>query len=286
MISLVLIFFLVIVCFLFRKVRTLCLFFIFFLSPAIYVFDKDCSVYNYLDGISITILPISFIDVLYELFSGHYGMSFYGHTFWYYDSYFILQIYSILFFFIPYFSLKKETLIISKSYYENIYLGLLLLSISTLFISFYYYNISFISRSNLTTNVEYSKKYNTLLIAYLIVYFLILIGYKIYTRRKNINIKINIFTILLLVSFPIISVSENYRAILSCGSDDVFNNERIVTINALITALPKTIVSFIQDSEQERFTSFLNIKFYSLFQIIVVLFLFPSLLISKEEKYV
>ena len=65
--------------------------------PTIFVFDEDCYTYNYLDNIDISILIISFIDILIELFSDHYGMSFYGHSFWYYDSYFIIEIYSILF---------------------------------------------------------------------------------------------------------------------------------------------------------------------------------------------
>jgi hypothetical protein len=274
----------IVVVFLIKIRRSYSYFFLLlFLFPTIVVVNQDCSSYNHVDKISLVFFLFSFLDVIIELFLGHLGKSFDG-TSWYYDSYFIVEIYSVFFLFFFYFKLRKFNFLVMKNnfrllfrdLYFNLLFGLLIL------FSFFYFHFFTDPIYNSTTNIEFSKENNIFLLSYLSVYFLISIA--IVLKKKYLHYEIRqLFFLVLLLFFPIISVSNEYRYVGKCASEG-FNYERIVSISPLINAIPKTIFSFFQDSKREHFDSFLQIKIYSLFQIAIVLLLFPSILIAKEEK--
>lgn len=252
------------------------------LFPSIIVFDLDCSTYDYLDAIGVRTIIFSIVDVIFAFFNGNYGKSFFAHREWYYDSYFIIEIYSILFFLFLYFNLKDYSISIIKrsltSFYSNPFI-ILFLGISFILI-FLYYLLFYDITVKITNNLEYSKEYNFPMITYLSVF---IISFYVINRNYTFFTKIYLLKVLLIMLFPIISVSDEYRTITNCESDSS-TYERIVAIKPLIDSFPETIVSFFHDYNREYFRPFLSIKFYSLFQIAVILLLLPSLLISKVEK--
>jgi hypothetical protein len=128
--------------------------------------------------------------------------------------------------------------------------------------------------------------------SYLIVFFSIAFIYLHYRNKFH-----SLFNSLLLICFfPIISIGNN----MLDYKGEMRQDARSITIYPLVHSLTVTTVSFYRDYLLENefnkkpeskhlpfkseFNSLSGIKLYSLFQIAMVLMLFPSLLITKEEK--
>ncbi len=127
---------------------------------------------------------------------------------------------------------------------------------------------------------------------YIIVFYsMLFVFFKNQTRFKSI-----IYSTVFIIFFPIVSVGNN----LFNYKGETTKDTRAIVVYPLSHALNTTIISFYQDSRFEKefkeqainnyksfhskYDSLTKVKYYSLFQILAVLLLLPSILILKEEK--
>jgi hypothetical protein len=120
---------------------------------------------------------------------------------------------------------------------------------------------------------------------------MLFVFFKNQTRFKSI-----IYSTVFIIFFPIVSVGNN----LFNYKGETTKDTRAIVVYPLSHALNTTIISFYQDSRFEKefkeqainnyksfhskYDSLTKVKYYSLFQILAVLLLLPSILILKEEK--
>lgn len=187
----------------------------------------------------------------------------------------VFQAYSVLFTISIYLALLKTRTIYKKSlllYSKFKYFILICAVFSVCYVLFFGKN----------TLISYSENtdmwYKTLF--FLLLYISLLIIYIIAQKRYEIwgNELIAVIFILL---FPIISVSSNTFNLIT--ADTIPNYERCIGISPLLSALPNTIKYLINDLYfQEKYV--FSIKLYSLFQIFMILYVFPSILIPKINR--
>lgn len=275
---------LIVVIFLIRK-RYGLLFFLFFLSPTILVtnsFCSDRSTYS-TQKVAVANLMISCIDVIAELTGHHHGMGFSDTNGWYFDTLFLIEIYSLFFIFFMYYFLRKYTwksvMANFKYYFEAFYskiyaLGPLVgISIIT---------ILFLNTENHISQWAFSDTHFINLLTYLSIYFTLLtflIPKFFYLRKEE-----KFLVLFLVLFFPVISISGEYKSVPICYAE-VSNYENHLSIYPLIYAIPKTILSFLQNFDSQKYSPSIVLKLYSIMHIAFVIILFPSLLnINNETK--
>lgn len=116
------------------------------------------------------------------------------------------------------------------------------------------------------------------LIGYPVVLFL---GYHFF--KKN-NKKPNYFFLLLLFIFPVISVSGDIVPYTNFFSDNLHNG-REIALEPWLSGLLNIIITTISDVFKSDFRGLAFVKVYSLFQVILVLSVFPSFFMNKEKSH-
>lgn len=250
--------------------------------PTILVLDDKCEKLYYLD-LSINLWVTTFINIIIEVFSNNLGKTYDGYGNWYYDSYFIVEIYSLLqvllfYIVIRYFSYKylyKYCIVFfSHQLFLAVTIPVLLL---TLFLNLFYAN-----PGSEYTAEQFSLNNNSFMLYYLLIYFssIILLYYFQY-KGKNIN---QIILYLLFFFFPVVTVTDDFRKIYLCQSEN-FYYENLVSISPLIQSIYETIKNLILSTRNEDYKSSINLNCYSIFQVIMISLIFPSILTPKEKNY-
>lgn len=252
-----------------------------FSFPTILVINRNCSAYGNVESIITMPFLVTFLDFMIELFSGHWGKSFDAFSSWYYSSNFVVEVYSILLAILFYFMLNKKNYVEIKNdiilFFNNLYFNLFLGLIFIISIFYFLHN----DKMECSSILKFSKQNNISLVLYVISYFTLLMLF--FKTRKYLTKDTNQLICLIFISFfPFISVTNEYRQISICSNEGIVF-ERIISISPFFRAIPNTILSF-QDYKKDFFELFISLKMFTLFQSILILLFFPSLLLSKSEE--
>ena len=165
---------------------------------------------------------------------------------------------------------KKSILLYSK--FKHIKLIFILLSICCVLV--------FLREGELISYWNNTTIWNKTLF-FLLLYFSLLIIYVVFQRYHKIRYN-EIIVLVFILFFPTISVTSDIFNTIT--ADTVPRYERSLNIVPLISALPSTIKYLVSDLYfQMKYYDF-SIKLYTLFQISMVLFVFPSLLTPKINQ--
>lgn len=261
------------------------LFLLVFFCPTITVTDQDRgerSAYH-IQKMAIANPLYTCIDLIVEFTGHHHGLIFNGGES-YYDMFFIVELYSVfLMGFLHvvlrrfrWVGLRSNFTLYAKIFYAKIYfwgpvlacgIGILLLTDV---------------EARPISNFHFSRDSMVYQMCYLIAYFVML---TFLMRQYFFLAADEKFVVLFLVLlFPVTGFSGDYKAIVNIGIE-TYSRENHVALYPLVYALPKTIISFFSQWHVENFILAKAPALYSMFQCVVVLYLFPSLFnVNNEDK--
>ena len=246
--------------------------------PTIMAVGDSCGDRSFSNSTQILILAnplISLVDIISEL-SKHKKIQFHCLV--------LIQVYSLLLILLIYFSLiKYSTKAILNNFLENITFFYSKKYLWGLILIVFIITSLFSNKQTQPINLEgFSEKYFIFNLFYLFVYFaaLFIIIEKFYLLKKDEKL----LTLFFVFLFPVVSISSEYQSVRFCYSENEVYYENHTTIFPLIYAIPKTVLSFFQYLDNDKFSYPIIPRLYSTIQIVFIVFLFPSLLKIKDAK--
>lgn len=194
----------------------------------------------------------------------------------------IYQTYSILFVLVISMLSWKLKIIYGSSfklYSKYRYIFLIVFGISFLFV--FGYQQDQISGEYITIMYKKNSVWQKNLI-YLMIYYSIIVLFVIYRSRMHHN-WFQMTVLLLMLFFPIICATSDFSNVITADTT-VTDYKRSLNLEPLVFALPMAIKYLIHDVFVDKHFVF-AIRLYSLFQILMVIFLFPSCLNSKSIQH-
>lgn len=248
--------------------------------PAFSSAEQGCGRYSNFQEIRILPILFSIIDLITELLSSNHGLYRDNHSVLYFDSYLLIQIYSCVFGGIMVYLFYNYDISFYKirntfdAKFSALTLIVLALSCFCLYYSGDPHRVSFIeaNKQNITSVLVAIGFYT---IAFMFIYKLLVV-YSIDKMKE-------LLPAILILSFPIICVGENFRSITICDPYDTLD-ERLVTVKPLALALI-TMLRSTKDFFEVGVSPLFLTKVYSIFQIIAVAYLIPFVLISKQKNH-
>ena len=247
------------------------------LFPSVLVINQSCGDYDtHISKISIFNPIATIFDLIFEF--GNYGKQFDGFNKWYLDYYLLVEIYSLILVLFTYFLLYKKKFIEMRKKF-NYMLKILYMKIEFwifIFGFYFFYSLFFERDTNSTTNIEFSLKNNSTLLLYIFLYISFLILLKLNIEKFEKQVK-SLLVFLLILFFPVITLSNSFTNIRPCSDTQDWKYNEVTIIAPFIYGLPKTLSSFL-DVDNEKFNFQMLIKIYSIFKILLILYILPSLI--------
>ena len=259
---------------------------VLFFFPSILVTDRTCgNITTHISQVGVYNPIATFFDLIFEF--SNYGKQFDGHNTWYLDYYLLVEIYGFILVLLIYFLLSKNNFRDIRNNFKYIFeIIYSKKEIWILIFGFYFfYSLFFKKEMNSITIIDFSLSNNSNLILYIFLYITFLFFFKYFIEKFENEMK-NLLTFLVILFFPVITLSNSYTNIQPCSDSQNWKYEEITIIAPLVYGLPKTLSSFFYTGN-EKFDYQILVKIYSILEIILILYILPSILnlISKDKKY-